>query len=1806
MANELRNLVKQERNSLKTFEAVECFLDNFDSSVHSVEVEIRLERLEAAFSEFHRVRRQIELITEDVEEDEESEMEKTLSETSQARLKQKEAENEKVVLDVENNYCRLKAALMSRLSKQPSTQPNLQQLTAQGTSTGLSRVKLPEIRLPTFGGHLKDWVTFRDTFRSLIHNNPQLTEMDKFTYLRSSLSGEALQEINSVEMSDVNYVVAWTMLEKRYENKKLIVKAHLDALFSIEPIRREGYELLSRLISDFDKHLLMLDKVGEDTNNWSTILVYMVCSRLDSTTLRNWETHHNSKEVPKYKDLMHFLRDQCSVLQSVAPAKAIVVPEKKAKFSVTNSVVQPAFKCPFCGEGFHSAFRCLKFLKLKVPERSEAVRRSRLCLNCLYPGHQARVCSRGACHHCQQKHHSLLHPEQQPPSEHRNRSSVPQGQPRPSAVNQQQPQTQLPNQHQPAQAHTTQQPTRTPSASHSQSTAQPSTSHQSSTNQNTVALPTNTQFSTQDILLSTALVCVQDSYGNSRLARALLDSCSQFCFMTTQFSSKLNLQSSAEHMSVQGIGGSVTVARKSVKATVLPRISDLSPFHEEMTFYVLPELTATLPARKINVVNWNFPSNITFADPQFHEPGRIDLIIGAEHYLDLLTDGREKIVDGGPTLQNTVFGWIVSGRAIDHSLSVQQTSAYSCTLANLQEQLSKFWELETCHTHCTQSVEETACEAYYDQTTVRDEGGRFVVTLPKRDYIVAQLGESEGIATRRFLGLERRFQQNPELKAAYAEFIREYEQLGHMVEVPVSASQGNEVSPVYYLPHHAVFKLDSTTTKLRVVFDASCKTSSGVSLNDALMVGPVIQEDLISITLRFRLFCVAIVADIEKMYRMILVQHGDRSLQRIVYRSSPDEPLRTYELTTVTYGTAAAPYLATKCLQRLADEEASKFPRAAKVLREDFYVDDMLTGANTVEEAKQLAEEMVELTASGGFNLRKWNSNSKELLAQLPQELLDSRALLELDSSSSPVKTLGLQWEPQSDSFRYDSPQWNNDVVPTKRIVLAEAARLFDPLGLIGPVVVIAKIFLQELWKHNCGWDDPLPEAMQQFWQEYRLNLTALSSFSIPRWIGYKAEAVSMELHGFCDASDKAYGACIYTRCTLMDSSVEVRLLIAKSRVAPLEDLKRNKKRLSTPRLELSSALLLCHLYEKVKASIRIPHNASFWTDSTIVVHWLSSLPSRWQIFVANRVSEIQHITKGFVWNHVAGAENPADVISRGMTPAQLLYHTIWLEGPAWLRRDRSTWPVASPEEDFDRTLLEERSAVAIPAQSKPNSELFGLHSSLFVLVRRVAWIRRFIHNCRRPEEVRSGNINHIEHQEAMLSLVRLAQNESFPEEISALQRGNQVKPSSPIHKLWPILVEGVLRVGGRLSEAPVSSTRKHPAILCYRHPLSKLIVVDYHLRLFHAGQQLLTSSVREKYWPTQIRRLANTIIHECVSCFRNKPKVLDQLMANLPSERVSPAPPFVKVGVDYCGPFFVANSNRRAAPRKYFLAVFVCLVTKAVHLELVGDLTSAAFIAAFKRFVARRGKPVLVMCDNALNFVGARRELSELHRLFRNQQFQESVAESAEEDEIEFRFIPARSPNFGGLWEAAVKSFKGHFKRTVGSKILPHDAMHTAIVQIEAILNSRPLTPVSSDPMDFEALTPGHFLIQRPLTAVPEPDLSHLPKNRLSLWQEMQDFVQHMWKVWSRQYLSDLNNRTKWTRRRNNISVGTMVVVREDNLPPLKWKLGRIVQVHAGTDGNIRVVTVKTQDGLFRRAISKICVLPIRDNQTDSTTEDH
>ncbi|XP_058449014.1 uncharacterized protein LOC131428975 [Malaya genurostris] len=688
-----------------------------------------------------------------------------------------------------------------------------------------------------------------------------------------------------------------------------------------------------------------------------------------------------------------------------------------------------------------------------------------------------------------------------------------------------------------------------------------------------------------------------------------------------------------------------------------------------------------------------------------------------------------------------------------------------------------------------------------------------------------------------------------------------------------------------------------------------------------------------------------------------------------------------------------------------------------------------------------------------------------------------------------------------------------------------------------------------------------------------------------------------IELHGFCDASEKAYGACIYMRS--VSANGDVRLLTSKSKVAPLGDSKKDK-RICLPRLELSSALLLSHLYQKVKDSLKLNIKSFFRSDSMIVLHWLSANPSRWKTFVANRVSEIQHITKQGVWSHVPGI----DIISRGMLPSQLKETTAWWEGPVWLSQTERFRPplVRTNGESFAANLLEEKSIFLAVQSQKPNY-IFNLRSSFYDLIRLVAILLRFYHNCMpKNRSIRRTNLQITELNEALNVLVRIAQMESFNGEIRSLSASGQVKSNSKLKSLTPIFQDKILRVGGRLKHALVPDDRKHPIILSPEHPLTEIIMVHYHEKLSHAGPQLLIAAVPEKFWPLRARNLARKIVHRCVKCFRCKPTILEQLMGDLPAERVTASFPFSRTGIDLCGPLFYRICGRKSVPTNSYVSIFVCLVTKAVHLELVADLSTNAFLSALKRFVARRGKPTVIECDNAKNFVGASRELSDLYKLYNSQQHQHIVLSQCSQENIQFKFIPPRSPNFGGLWEAAVKSFKKHLKASIGTSVLYKDDLETLITQIESCLNSRPLTPLSSDPDDLDILTPGHFLIHRPLTAIAEPSYEDIPTNRLDRYQQNQEILRRIWKRWSTDYLSGLLPRTKWTHQRDNLSIGTMVLVKEDNLPPLSWWYGRITQIHRSEDDNVRVVTVKTKEGEFRRAISNICVLPVRQPRQPET----
>ncbi|GFV18965.1 integrase catalytic domain-containing protein [Trichonephila clavipes] len=404
---------------------------------------------------------------------------------------------------------------------------------------------------------------------------------------------------------------------------------------------------------------------------------------------------------------------------------------------------------------------------------------------------------------------------------------------------------------------------------------------------------------------------------------------------------------------------------------------------------------------------------------------------------------------------------------------------------------------------------------------------------------------------------------------------------------------------------------------------------------------------------------------------------------------------------------------------------------------------------------------------------------------------------------------------------------------------------------------------------------------------------------------------------------------------------------------------------------------------------------------------------------------------------------------------------------------------------------------------------------------------------------------------------------------------------------------DGLLRVVGRLSNSDSPYVNKHPAILPGNHNLTVQVIVHFHRKNLYTGASSLLHYVREKFWPLNGRSLCRKVVHECLVCLKSQPLVTSQLMGNLPRDRVVPDYPFNCSGVDFCGPFMIRYKNqRKGILHKIYICVFVCFVSKAIPIEIVSDHTSDAFIATLKRVFSRRGKCAKLYSDNGKTFVGANKELKRFLKLIEDSD--DNLAGFLSAEGIEWKFIPPRAPSFGGLWEALVKSIKYHLKRVVSGANLTYEEFLTVCIQIEGILNSRPLCPLSSNSDDLNALTPAHFLIGRSMTSVVEPNLIQLKENALKKWQRITRLVQLIWNKWHRCYLSELQQRNKWQFKKQNVKVGDLVVLIEDNMPTFKWPLGRITEIYSGSDALIRVVKVKTQFGEYKRAISRVCLLPM------------
>lgn len=736
------------------------------------------------------------------------------------------------------------------------------------------------------------------------------------------------------------------------------------------------------------------------------------------------------------------------------------------------------------------------------------------------------------------------------------------------------------------------------------------------------------------------------------------------------------------------------VAAKATKRTVINVSSPNSEFETSIEVYVLKKITCIQPSAKVDVSDWNIPDDIQLADSAFNVPANIDIVIGSELFYPLLKDGLRSLGDSLPYLQNTVFGWMVVGGSI---IGLEPTQVFAgmgiAQNVSLKDSLTKFWDVEERGSgEIPMTDANLACEQFFEDTTVRGDDGRFTVQLQFAVNPDDEIGESLETATRRFYSLERKLAKDPEMRRQYSEFMNEYEALGHMEKLE-HFPQG---IGCYYIPHHAVLNPSSSTTKFRVVFDASAKTSTNTSLNELMATGPMLQDDLFTIMVRFRMMQYVFSADIAKMYRQINVAKEDQRWQLIIWRNSPNEPLQCYRLKTVTYGTKCASYLAIKTLQHLAAKEKDRYPLASMIACRDFNVDDIMTGSDDLKGAINMQTQLVPMLSSAGMYLHKWCANHPVLLQRIPAD--KKEVTLDIGGETEETKALGMKWMPAADVFMLNYQPKPAGII-TKRTVLSEIATLFDPLGLVSPITVRAKAFIQELWALEYDWDVPIPEHMEEQWISFRRELHDLTAhITIPRHAVVK-NAVTRELHVFSDASEMAYGANLYVRSADKNGKIETHLLCSKSRAAPVN-------KISVPRLELCGAKLSVELVQKIihKLGVKID-KVTYWTDSEIVLAWLQTATPL-KTFVANRISEIKRNSELINWRYVETKHNPADLTSRGCSSSELKGNMLWWNGPTFLRRPEYTWP--TDKATFVRDATEEKRQKTMLLASVPEPSIIG------------------------------------------------------------------------------------------------------------------------------------------------------------------------------------------------------------------------------------------------------------------------------------------------------------------------------------------------------------------------------------------------------------------------------------------------------------------------------------------------------------------
>ncbi|UYV76691.1 hypothetical protein LAZ67_14001775 [Cordylochernes scorpioides] len=1077
---------------------------------------------------------------------------------------------------------------------------------------------------------------------------------------------------------------------------------------------------------------------------------------------------------------------------------------------------------------------------------------------------------------------------------------------------------------------------------------------------------------------------------------------------------------------------------------------------------------------------------------------KIELLIGSDIYGSLLS-GRVKQLENGLTAIETYLGWTICGPSPKKDEQTDYPSLVVISMHSRNISVDYLWDLETIgikgpRENLTKLEEDKIVHQHFLNTVHQLEDGRFCV---------GNLGWG---TKKEFHPIRRLFNTTRKLRAKciFSEYDRVFQEwLAEGVIEKVSPEDLNR--NCHYLPHHPVVKANSNTTKIRPVFDASCKDKGNLSLNDCLASGPNVIEQIPAILLKFREKAIGVIADIRKAFLQIEVFRHKR----------------------VVFGVTCSPYLLGAVILHHLKGVSSEFGALPQKLMECLYIDKCVTSVNTEAELVDLVEKSTEIFAKAKMDLRMWQFGPihrvKEVYSRLPPSVDIER--------SEEASVLGMKWDLLEDTLNV-TPKFGVIINSlSKRDLLSHTQQIFDPIGFLAPVLLPAKLLIQQAWTVKTDWDEPLPSTIQENFIKWYMGHGIRAHWSI---------------HIFCDASQSAYAAAAFLRCP-ENKGVSVQLLMSKSRLGPL-------KKTTIPRMELLACMLGVRLSRYITESLNLAAEpVYYWTDSTTALSWIET-NRQWGTFVNNRVKEICNTSGPNKWFYVPGSLNPADLPSRGCSVLQLK-RTRWWEGPEWLKQPQDHWPKQLFHSD--RTLAHARTEVM------PWFERF---SNFTNIVRINAWIWRFIRNTQKlsPSGMHSLQLSELE--DAEKGIWKTVQHQVFS------SRGDSINGLMIIRDDF-----GLIRIKSKLIERDDEYSFRYPILLPTKHHVVTCLIREFHLRHCHAGVQILSAKLRENYWILNSRRSIRSVVSQCAKCRRFSSKPVKTTPIHLPLDRVRDATAFEILGVDLAGPLYLKNKT------KALIVLFTCAVFRAIHLELVTSLSTEAFIQALRRFIARRGRPTVIYSDNGTNFVGANNALKALNW--------KKIVLDQNLHKVSWKFIPPTAAWWGGWWERLIRSIKDLLVRILGHSSVYYKEMSTILCDAEATINSRPLTYIHEDFDSLIPLSPSMFLHDSKYVGVSDLDKLDSKKfqDRYRHCLRLREALRSRFRS---EYLGQLVQ--KANERTPKLSVGDVAIVKVEDKRRLHWPVARIVELFPGRDGHSRVAKVRTKLGTLIRPVQKLYPLEV------------